>query len=102
MCGTPRKPSTTNQAAAPLIEDADTNAAEVKVLRSLLDALFATDASLVDEIEPLVLRFRAAAKAHAQAGNLINFEFDGFYFSARLHEVFCTCTPGVGNALGTP
>ena len=59
---------------------------EIPVLSTLIRALFKTHA--VDEVEPLVMRFREAATAEsARGGRLHVEELNSFLFSARLHEV---------------
>jgi len=74
-------------AAAPLSE-ADEGAYSVNALRMLIDALFATNA--IDELEPLVPRFREAVQAQSRReGRFQPAEVRNFYISARLHEVPC-------------
>jgi hypothetical protein len=68
---------------------------ELDALLSLIDALFKTDS--FDEVEPLVLRYRQAAKAQSEKGGFCLAEFDSLLFSARLHEVLC-----MHPALGVP
>jgi tetratricopeptide (TPR) repeat protein len=78
-------------AAAPLNEG-DDNDFELVGLGGLTSALFQTHA--IDEVEPLVPRYREAAKAESQRLGYLGFnELQSLYASARLHEVLCTCTP---------
>jgi hypothetical protein len=64
---------------------------ELDTLQSLIFALFQTNS--IDEVEPLVLRFREAAKAQSEKEGFCLLEFDSVVCSARLHEVLCLCTP---------
>jgi len=74
-------------AAAPLNE-ADDSHCELNALQGLINALFETNA--IDELEPLVPRFREAAKIESRKIEKVSSgEFRIFYFSARLHEVLC-------------
>ena len=78
----------------PLCE-VDASGLELSVLRLLTDALF--HAHAIDEVEPLVARFREAARAESdRQGRPCFHGFYSLYTSARLHEVLCTCTPRVG------
>jgi hypothetical protein len=64
----------------------------VDALQDLVEALFTTKS--VDEVEPLVLRLREAAKAKSgKDGGACFAEFHSLLCSARLHEVLCLCTP---------
>ena len=75
----------------PLCEVEDTMM-ELNVLLDFTQALFSTRA--IDEVEPLVARFREAAKAESEKQGRLGFsEIRSFYTSAQLHEVLCTCTP---------
>jgi len=62
---------------------------EMDAMESLIEALFST--SSIDEVEPLVLRFREAAKAQSEKeeGRFFLSESRSILFSARLHEVLC-------------
>jgi hypothetical protein len=61
-------------------------------LAGLVDALFTTQC--IEEVEPLVLRYREAAKAESERVDGFGLrELDSVVCSARLHEVFCLCTP---------
>ncbi|KAJ1488560.1 hypothetical protein T484DRAFT_3613506 [Baffinella frigidus] len=73
-------------AAAPLSEEGPgIFMDEMNVLGTLAEALFTTGA--IDDLEPLVLRFRAAAKAETERrGGVCPQEVSSLYFSARLHE----------------
>ena len=66
-------------------------AAELNELERLIHALFTTN--LLDEVEPLVLRYREAAKAQSEKEGVCFAEFNSLFCSARLHEVLCLCTP---------
>jgi len=73
-------------AAVPLSEHEGTDPSEIPVLDSLIGALFKTHA--LDEVEPLVMRYREAAKAYsARRGGAGFEEMNSLLFSARLHEV---------------
>jgi tetratricopeptide (TPR) repeat protein len=75
----------------PLCEEEDAML-ELNVLHAFTNALFLTHA--IDEAEPLVARYREAAKAQSDKQGRLRYEFlHSFYTSARLHEVLCTCTP---------
>jgi hypothetical protein len=79
-------------AASSLSEDDDDTNMELTVLSNLINALFLVPA--IDELEPLVLRFREAAAAQAQMfGRVCFFELQSLYASARLHEVGSPSTP---------
>ena len=64
---------------------------ELLVLEHLVDALFTT--KYIEEVEPLVLRYREAAKAESEKEGFCPLELDSVVYSARLHEVLCLCTP---------
>jgi hypothetical protein len=69
---------------------------ELNTLDALIGALFKTDA--IDEVEPLVPRFREAAKAQSEKkGGFCYAELRSLLASARLHEVLYICTPRLGN-----
>jgi len=81
-------------AALPLSEDEYVTACERSVVSTLINALFKTHA--VDEVEPLVLRYREVVKADsAREGNICN-ELQGLIFRAQLHEVL-SIQPFAGN-----
>ena len=84
---------------APLCEGGanqrDANRMELAVLHDFTNALFLTNA--IDEVEPLVARYREAAHAKSDTqGRPCDFGLHSLYASARLHEVLCTCTPRIG------
>jgi len=69
---------------APLCEEDCTNM-EQTVLHYFTDALL--DAHAIDEVEPLVARFRAVVQAYAdEKGRFNGMAFRSLYASARLHE----------------
>ena len=79
-----------NALVAAELNELDDPAYELDPLQSLIQALFHTDA--IDEVEPLVLRYREAAKAQSEKGEGRFFklsELRSIVFSARLHEVLC-------------
>ena len=62
---------------------------ELEVLHYFTDTLFRTHA--IDEVEPLVTRYREVAKAKSDKLEHVAFErFHSLVASARLHEVLCT------------
>ena len=72
-------------AASSLSEDEGPNEWELPILNSLIMALFMTHA--VDEVEPLVLRYRKAVEADSEGeGHPCN-EVRSLVFRAQLHEV---------------
>jgi len=79
-------------AASSLREDEDDTYMEIEVLAQLTEALFRTRA--IDEVEPLVLRYREAAEAESQElGRISYMELESLYASARLLEVGKLPTP---------
>ena len=82
-----------NALVAAELNELDDPTYELLALEGLVEALFTPKS--IEEVEPLVLRYREAAKAQS--------EEKGFYFaelsifSARLHEVLCLCTLRLGN-----
>ena len=79
-------------AASSLREDEDDNIMELQVLAQLTEALFPTRG--IDEVEPLVLRYREAAMAESQKrGRVCYWELGSLYASARLLEVANNSTP---------
>jgi hypothetical protein len=75
-------------AAAPLCEGSAAIIVlrEMGVLQSLADALFVTNS--VDEVEPLVERYRSLFKPGIPGEKLtLAFELHYLYVSARIHEV---------------
>jgi len=80
-----------NALAAAHLNETDEPGYEVDSLRCLTDALLHTRA--IDEVEPLVARYREAAKTPS------GFSFDELNIlvkSARIHEVMRICTPRLG------
>jgi len=81
-----------NALVAAELNELDESRFELDALNSLTYALFATES--IQEVEPLVLRYREAAKAKSdKEGGACFLEFNSLLFSARLHEVLCLCTP---------
>jgi hypothetical protein len=79
-------------AASSLREDEDDTYMELQVLAPLIDALFRTHE--IDEVEPLVARFRQAAMDESRRdGRVSSWELESLYTSARLHEVGNPSTP---------
>jgi tetratricopeptide (TPR) repeat protein len=79
-------------AASSLREDENDNIMELQVLSQLTDALFLEHA--IDEVEPLVLRFREVAEAESQKiGRFCFMELESLCASARLLEVGNPSTP---------
>jgi tetratricopeptide (TPR) repeat protein len=79
-------------AASSLREDEDDTYMELQVLAPLTDALFRTQE--IDEVEPLVPRFREAAMAESQKfGRVCFMALQSLYASARLLEVGNPSTP---------
>jgi tetratricopeptide (TPR) repeat protein len=79
-------------AASSLREDEDDTYMELEVLAELTHALFRTHE--IDEVEPLVLRYREAAEAQSQKDGRVCFcELQSLYTSARLLEVGNPSTP---------
>jgi hypothetical protein len=87
-----------NALVAAELNELDNPAYELDALGELVSALFTTKS--IDEVEPLVLRYREAAKAYSgnEGAGVCFREFESLLFSARLHEVLLLCTP----RLGTP
>jgi hypothetical protein len=82
-----------NALVAAELNELDDPTFELDALRYLSDALFKTNA--IEEVEPLVLRYREAAKAYSdKEGAQVYFvELESLLLSARLHEVLCLYTP---------
>jgi hypothetical protein len=85
-----------NALVAAELSELDDPEYEQQALKALVEFLFHTHA--IDEVEPLVLRYREAAKVQSEKEGVCFAEFESLLFSARLHEVLCLCTP----RLGTP
>jgi len=67
---------------------------ELIALKSLVEALFTTRS--IEEVEPLVLRYREAAKAQSEKEGFCFAESNTLLCCARLHEVLCI-HPAFGN-----
>ena len=80
-----------NALVAAELNELDDPRYELDALKSLISALFST--KLIDEVEPLVLRYREAAKAQSEKKGVCFPEFNSLLYSAHLHEVLCSCTP---------
>jgi len=80
-----------NALVAAELNELDDPQYELIALEALVRALLHTHA--IEEVEPLVLRYREAAKAQSEKEGLCFAECDSLLFSARLHEVLCLCTP---------
>jgi len=80
-----------NALVAAELNELDDPVLELHALQPLIYLLFKTNS--IDEVEPLVLRYREAAKAKSEKEGLCFAEFNSLLFSARLHEVLCLCTP---------
>jgi len=79
-------------AASSLREDEDDRDMELKVLAQFTEALFLTHG--IDEVDPLVLRYREAATAESRNIGRVSFrELSSLHVSARLHEVGNPFTP---------
>jgi hypothetical protein len=79
-----------NALVAAELNELDDPAYELDAMGSLIPALFKTRA--IDEADPLVARYREAAKAYSEKkGGFC--ELRSLFYSARLHEVLCVCTP---------
>ena len=87
-----------NALVAAELNELDDPVFELNALKALIGALFAIRS--IDEVEPLVLRYREAAKAQSGKGFCLE-EFDSLLCSARLHEVLCM-HPSFGNPLPQP
>ena len=85
-----------NSLVAAELNELDDLKYELNTLRSLIYALFTTKP--IDEVEPLVLRYREAAKAQSAKKGVCFAEFNSLLWSARLHEVLCLCTPRLGTS----
>ena len=76
-----------NALVAAELNELDDPKYELDAVNSLVQALFKTNS--VDEVEPLVLRYREAAKAYSEkegGGPSVVSEFNSLLCSARLHE----------------
>ena len=85
-----------NALVAAELNELDDPAYELDALDELMSELFTTKS--IDEVEPLVLRYREAAKAYSEnegAGVCFR-ELNSLLLSVRLYEVLCTCTLRLG------
>jgi len=80
-----------NALVAAELNELDDPQYELDALHTLNYALFLTNS--IDEVEPLVLRYRDAAKAQSEKEGVCFDEFNSLLCSALLHEVLCLCTP---------
>ena len=80
-----------NALVAAELNELDDPKYELEALGALVEPLLHSHAS--DEVEPLVLRYREAAKAQSEKVGFCFAEFESLLFSAQLHEVLCLCTP---------
>jgi len=80
-----------NALVAAELNELDDAKYEREALHALIGGLFKSNA--IDEVEPLVLRYREAAKAQSEEKGLLTCAaLDCVYYTARLHEVLCLCT----------
>ena len=80
-----------NALVAAELNELDDPQYELIALGDLVEALFTTKS--IEEVEPLVLRYREAAKADREKEGFCLAELDSVVCSARLCEVLCLCTP---------
>ena len=83
-----------NALVAAELNELDDPKYELIALEALIKALFSTES--IEELEPLVLRHREAAKAYSNkrgGESSVVPEFNSLLFSARLHEVLFLCIP---------
>jgi hypothetical protein len=85
-----------NALVAAELNELDDPKYELGALEALFEALLHPHA--IEEVEPLVLRYRDAAKAQSEKEGVCFAEFNALHYSARLHEVLCFSTL----SLGTP
>jgi hypothetical protein len=76
-----------NALVAAELNELDDPQYELDALLSLINVLFETGS--IDEVEPLVLRYREAAKAQSGKEGFCFAELKSLHYSARLHEVLC-------------
>jgi tetratricopeptide (TPR) repeat protein len=84
-----------NALVAAELNELDDPGYELEALSSLINSLLTIES--IDEAEPLVLRYREAAKAQPEKEGGCFAEFHSSLFSARLHEVLCM-HPAFGNS----
>jgi hypothetical protein len=88
-----------NALVAAELNELDDPKYELDALELLVQALF--EINSIDELEPLLLRYREAAKAHSvNEGGACFSEINSRLCSARLHEVLCM-HPAFGNPITT-
>ena len=80
-----------NALVAAELNELDDPRYELEALEVLIQSLFKTNS--IDEVEPLVRRYREATKAKKEKEGCCAQEFDSIVYSARLHEVLYLCTP---------
>jgi hypothetical protein len=85
-----------NALVAAELNELDDPKYELDALNSLIHALFTTQA--IDEVEPLILRYREVAKATSETKGFSFAEFDSLLCRACLHEVLCM-HPAFGSPL---
>ena len=84
-----------NALVAADLSELDNPAIELDALQALIPELFKIKA--IDEVEPLVVRYREATKAQSERGGMyLLLELRSIVLSARLHEVLSLCTPRFG------
>jgi hypothetical protein len=76
-----------NALVAAELNELDDPKLELDALMSLIAFLFKTNS--IDEVEPLVLRYREATKAQSEKEKFCFAKCDSLLCSARLHEVLC-------------
>jgi hypothetical protein len=89
-----------NALVAAELNELDDPKYELDALQSLILVLFETKS--IDDVEPLVLRYREAAKVQSEKGRVSFAEFESHLFSAQLHEVLCLYTPRSGPLTAAP
>ena len=80
-----------NALVAAELNELDLPQYELDALDELIMALFKTNS--INEVEPLVLRYRVVTKAKSERERFCCEEFYSILFSALLHGVLCLCTP---------
>jgi hypothetical protein len=80
-----------NALVAAELNELDDPTYELIALEGLVVTLLTTKS--FEEVEPLVLRLREAAKAQSGKEGFCLLEFKSVVCSARLYEVLCLCTP---------
>jgi len=85
-----------NALVAAELNELDDPELELSALDALIQTLFRTNS--IDEVEPLVLRYREAAKAESAKEGFCFAELHSLLCSARLHEVLCFWTPRLGTS----